>query len=405
MFKSLITASAILAMAAPAFASKARMASMQNAAHMTDTYTIFDNPAKSYQLGDFAVLEMGATTTTATGVNTPENLITNGGTATALYAPGAEGGFVRSYGDSKIGFYMGKKSPFTTRMRALTGFAGQENPIELIYGFQAADTKMGVSFNYSKTEPKTGTGRQKQDAMGVRFGAIGTNWDAGLSLGLGSNATGNDAATIITGVALNADTASTYKGTTGFKVNGGYWFDSLYVYANYYQDGAKIEGIKPALLGGTAANATVEQSQYEIGVIDTMKADGMNFFYGASYIGFTSKAKEISPAALDTTVSDAFTREQTQLPFVMGVEADAASWLTLRASVKQNVILGSTKPNTGDTSSNIDNNTTVALGAGLKFNKFTLDSTLAAGSVPGTAGTGAINANNMMANASLTYMF
>jgi hypothetical protein len=406
MFKSLITASAVLVMAAPAFASKARLASMQNAAHVIDSQSIFDNPAKSYLLGDFATLEMGATSTSVTGANTPENVITNGSTAAALYGPDAEGGFVKSYGDNKIGFYVGRKSAFTTRMRSLTGFAGQINPIEIMYGFQAADLKWGVSFNYSKAEPKTAAaGAQKEDAMGLRAGVIGTNWDAGLTLGLGSNATGNDAATIITGVNLNADSASTYKGTTGFKVNGGYWFDTMYVYGNYYQDGAKLEGVKPAALGGVAANATIEQSQYEIGVIDTMKADGMNFFYGVSYIGFTSKAKEITPTALETTIQGAFSQEQTQLPFIMGVEADAASWLTLRASLKQNVILGSTKPNTGDTSTGIANNTTVALGAGMKFNKFTLDSTLAAGSVPGTVGTGAINANNMMANASLTYLF
>lgn len=404
MFKSLLTVSAVLAFAAPAMASKARMAALQNAASVTDVESIFDNPAKSYQLGDFAILEMGATTTAATGVNTPENLITNGTSAAALYAPGAEGGFVKSYGDSKIGFYLGRKSPFTTHMRALTGFDGQENPIEIMYGFQAADLKWGVAFNYSNSQPKVAGGQQKEDAMGVRAGVIGSNWDAGIVFGLGSNATGNAASTIITGVNMTADADSTYKGTTGFKVSGGYWFDKLYVFANYYQDGAKLDGVKPAPLAGAAAATTIEQSQYEVGVLDTMKADGMSFFYGASYIGFTSKAKDTSPALLDSTLADAFSQQQTQLPFIFGVEADATSWMTLRASVKQNVILGSTKPNTGD-STTVANNTTVALGAGLKFNKFTLDSSLAAGSVPGTQGNGKVDMNDLMANASLTYNF
>lgn len=397
MFKSLITVSAVLAIAAPAMASKARMASLQNAASVTDTYSIFDNPAKSYLMGDFAVLEMGGGTTTATGVNTPENIITNGTASAALYAPGAEGGFVKSYGDNKIGFYLGKKSPFTTQMRSLTGFVGQENPFEVMYAFQAADLKMGLSLSYSKTEPKAAT-QKKQDAMGLRYGVIGSNWDAGLTFGLGSNATGKNAATIA-GNATAADADATYKGTTGFKVTGGYWFDKMYVFANYYQDGAKLES--PA---NGNMKAEIAQSQYEVGVIDTMKADGMSFFYGASYIGFKSKAKDIAPGAIATSVEDAFTQEQTQLPFIIGVEADAASWLTLRASAKQNVILGSSKVNTGDSTS-IANNTTVALGAGLKFNKFTLDSSLAAGSVPATTGNGKVDANNLMANASLTYMF
>lgn len=401
MFKSLITVSAVLAMAAPAFASKARLASLQNAASVTDSYSIFDNPAKSYLMGDFAVLEMGASSTTATGVNTPENVITSGTSAAALYSPGAEGGFVKSYGDNKIGFYMGKKSPFTTRMRALAGFTGQENPFEVMYGFQAMDLKWGVSFNYSKSEPKNAGAEQKQDAMGLRVGAIGSNWDAGLTFGLGSNATGKAASTVTAGVTTVADADATYKGTTGFKLTGGYWMDKLYVFGNYYQDGAKLESA-----ANGSMKAEIAQSQYEIGVLDTMKADGMNFFYGVSYIGFTSKAKDVSAAvgAAVTAIENAFSKEQTQMPFVIGVEADATSWLTLRASAKQNVILGSTKPNTGDTTT-VANNTTVALGAGMKFNKFTLDSTLQAGSVPADAGDGIINANNLMTNASLTYVF
>jgi hypothetical protein len=255
--------------------------------------------------------------------------------------------------------------------------------------------------NYSKSEPKVTGGRQKQDAMGIRFGAIAANWDAGISLGLGSNATGN-AVSLIPGVgATVADPDSTYKGTTGFKVNGGYWFDKLYAYASYYQDGTKLE---------SAANSTLKteiaQSQYEIGVIDTMKADTMSFFYGVSYVGFTSKAKDTTATvgALVTAVENAFIQEQTQLPFIIGVEAEATSWLTLRASAKQNVLLGSSKVNTADATT-VANNTTVAVGAGMKFNKFNLDSTLLAGSIPGTAGNGVINANNLMANASLTYLF
>lgn len=398
MFKSILTATAILSVAAPAMASKARVASLQNAAHIIDTQSIFDNPAKSYLLGDFAILEMGATSTSSNGVNTPENFVTNGGSAGAavFYGENAEGGFVRSYGDSKLGFYLGRKSAFTTRVRNLLGFAGQENPFEIIYSFQAMDLKWGASLNYSKSDKKVAGGQQSQDAMGIRLGVIGSNWDAGLTVGLGSNATGNAAS----GFGLTtADADSEYKGTTGFKVSGGYWFDNTYVFGNFYQDGAELTGMTGAggFAGVTAAK--IEQSQYEIGVIDTIKAEGMNFFYGVSYIGFTSDDKDDN-AAVDAS----FKAEQTQLPFVVGVEADAASWLVLRASARQNVILGSNKSNGGDSLTNA-NNTTVALGAGMKFNKFTLDSTLAAGSVPATAGNGLIDATNLMANASLTYLF
>jgi hypothetical protein len=398
MFKSLLTVTAVLVMAAPAMASKARMASLQNAAQLVDTQSLFENPAKAYLLGDFAVLEMGAKSTYRVGVNTPENIVTNGGTAGigAFYSPNAEGGFVRSYGDNKVGFYLGRKSAFTSRVRTVLGYAGQENPFEIMYGFQAMDLKWGASFNYSASEPKVAAGQQKQDAMGLRLGVIASNWDAALTLGLGSKATGNAASAFgLTAASATSD----YKGTTGFKLSGGYWMEQMYVFANLYQDGVELSGMTGAGSFAGVTAAKIEQSQYEIGVIDTIKADGMNFFYGASYIGFKSDDKNDNAA-----VDAAFNMEQTSLPFVIGVEADAASWLTLRASAKQNVILGSSKVNTAD-STTVANNTTVALGAGLKLNKFTLDSTLLAGSVPSTAGNGNIDTTNLMANASLTYMF
>ncbi len=398
MFKSIFTVAAILIMAAPVMASKARMASLQNAPHLNDTQSIFDNPSRAYLLGDFAVLEMGATSTARVGVNTPENLTTNGAStgATTFYGANAEGGFLKSYGDNKVGFYLGRKSAFTSRVRTLLGFTGQDNPFEIIYGFQAMDLKWGAAFNYSKAEPKVVGGAQSEETMGLRLGVNAPAWEAALILGLGSKATGN-AASAFGLTAVDAD--SDYTGTTGMKLSGGYWFDKTYVFASYYQDGVELTKMTGAGSFAGVTGAKIEQSQYEVGVVDTVKSDGINFFYGVSYVGFKSDDKNDN-AAVDAV----FNVDQTQLPFVIGVEADAASWLTLRASAKQNVILGTSKVNTGDTKTNT-NNTTVALGAGLKFNKFTLDSTLVAGSVPSVQGNGNINANNLMANASLTYLF
>lgn len=398
MFKLLLTTAAVMTVAAPAMASKARMASLQNAPQIYDTQSIFDNPARAYMMGDFATLEFGATSTASMGANTPENATTNGATTGigAFYSPNAEGGFVRAHGDNKFGFYLGRKSAFTTRVRSVLGFVGQENPIELMYGFQAADLKWGVSLNYSKSEPKVAGGQQSQESMGARLGVMGSVWEAAVTFGLGSKATGTSAGL------LTASPTSDYKGTTGFKVSGGYWFDTAYAYANYYQDGVEVSGVTGTgggpFAGVTAAN--IKQTQYEVGVVDTVKADGMNFFYGVSYIGFKSDDDNNANAAVHAT----YNVEQTQLPFVIGVEADATSWMVLRASAKQNVILGERKPATGDSTANA-NNTTVALGTGLKFNKFMLDANVAAGSVPATQGNGAINTNSLFTNASLSYFF
>jgi hypothetical protein len=96
--------------------------------------------------------------------------------------------------------------------------------------------------------------------------------------------------------------------------------------------------------------------------------------------------------------------ETTALPVFAGIEADATSWMVLRASVQQNFILGSKKVTTagaGGDADTITNNTTVAAGAGLKFGKLLLDGTLEAAN----STTAAVNGNAFLANAALTYMF
>jgi hypothetical protein len=396
MFKLLLTTTAVMTLAVPAMASKARLAALQNAPQIYDTQSIFDNPARAFMMGDFADLEFGATSTARTGVNTPETYITNGTSSASLYSPDAEGGFVRSHGDSKIGFYLGRRSAFTTSVRSLTGFEGQDNPFEILYGFQAMDLKWGVSFNYAKSEPKTAAAQQSQETMGMRIGVMGTAWEASLTAGLGSKATGNAASPV---GFTTASTTSDYKGTTGLKANVGAWMDTTYFYGTYYKEGADLTALTGAGAFTGVTAASIEQSQYEVGVVDTIKAEGMNFFYGVSYVGFKSEDTKNNPG-----VSALFAAEQTQLPFVIGVEADATSWLVLRASAKQNILVGDTKPNGGVTQTT-RNNTTVALGTGIRFNKFMLDATLAAGSVPGSPGTAAINDTSLMGNASLTYMF
>jgi hypothetical protein len=134
---------------------------------------------------------------------------------------------------------------------------------------------------------------------------------------------------------------------------------------------------------GTNESKT-ETTGIEVGGINKMTKEGAEFFYGASITMGTSK----------TGTSKT---EETKMPVIIGVEADAASWLTLRGSITQNVLIGSTKT-TGSEADTIAPNTKVAAGAGFKFNKAVLDVVLNAGT------SGALDAN-LGANAGLTYMF
>lgn len=374
--KKLFVIAAVTLASGAAFASKARVSALGNGAHLSDAQTIFRNPADMTLWGDWATFEMG----TAGGPFTYTPNAAN--TATT----GHEGGLVRSAGDARWGFYMGHKSPTASlsRSNAWTGGAGtilsEENPIEVFYA-QKADLSWGASMFYSNSDKKSS--KLKQDTMGLRVGARAAMWDAWLNVGLSNNAKDES----------NAASIKEIKSNSAFKLGGGYSFDSLYVYGSYASSGFK---------GSAAGTDTsdVSGSQMAVGVIDTMKKDGTDFFYGVSYQMDSYKNKTGTE-----TKSDA-----TYMPVVIGIEADANSWMVLRASVTQNVVLGSIKDETGIIAAGAatteadtwNNSTTVATGAGIKFNKFTLDGSIGTS----TAGTrGVIDASNLLANASLTYMF
>lgn len=115
-------------------------------------------------------------------------------------------------------------------------------------------------------------------------------------------------------------------------------------------------------------------------------------FYSAGLMISTNRTKnELTNVETKT--------ERTSIPLTIGLEGEGATWLTWRASVSQNVLIDSRK--VANTDEHNPNTTTIGVGAGFKFNKFLLDTTLAAaanGNVDASAG-------NFLTNASLTYPF
>jgi hypothetical protein len=247
----------------------------------------------------------------------------------------------------------------------------------------------GLFYASSNRKPDTAPGltTKSQDASGLYLSAASNGgnggWDAQLALGLSNNAKAS----------TNGAADDTLKGKTTFKLSGGYEMDSLYVYANYSQGGATN-----APAGGTY-NMDRTDTGYQLGVIDSHKKDGTEFFYGGSYADATYKDDAASATTAKTEVSS--------LPLIMGLESDVMSWLTLRGSITQNVILGSTKATTPAGVVGVNNgnasNTVVAAGTGLHFGKMTFDATLASASnATGVFGT---DGANFMAMSSFTYLF
>ncbi len=355
-----------------AFATRARVNALANSPHLIDTQTVYRNPSDMFFVGgDYATIETGlsvaAVSQDATGA------ITGG-------QSGAEGMVVRSMGDAKMGLSLGHDSENAYVLRAQGGvpvaIRTQQNPIELSYGMKAGDMAWGATLVYSNYKDKTATDL-KEDTAGIRAGMRMGALDADLRVGLSNNA--------------SSAAFGKFKGTLGLGARVGYAMDTVYLAADANLAGFKVED------NTGKETAKVDNTTIGVSATNSHKKDGSEFFYGVGLNSVTSKN-----GTTDYKVT------QLNLPVWMGLEVDAASWLVLRGSVKQTVLINDNKVETNASTTAVDespglNNTVATVGAGLKFNKITLDGSL--GALSGPAATQALNANNLLGQVGLTYMF
>ena len=359
MKKALLTAAALTLVSGAAFASKARLTALGGAAHATDTQTIYTKPADMHATGDFVAVEFGAN------------------------SPKAEGAFVKTMGDYKLGVSLGHNEGFANTAETTMGFAGVQNPFAVAYGAKSGDMNWAAAFGYSSADGKDS--KIKSSAMKVFMGASTEAWDAYAHIGLGASATGQwtdaDGNGTVNGAETVGDADATYKGTSGLLIGGGMRSESIYYYGSYGMDGYKVENT-------AAMDHEMAATSMTLGMVNSHKADGVDFFYGLSYEMTEMNNKTASNK--DTS---------TALPLLVGIEAEAATWMTLRGSIKQNLPFVTESKSTAASLGNLGNSTVVAAGAGLKFGKATLDFTLDAGT------TGVVSAAPIGGNAALTYLF
>jgi hypothetical protein len=390
--KKMMMIAALTMLATPAFASKSRLNSLGSAAHLVDVQRTFDRPEYLVSVGELATVEAGSA-----------------GASTASDNGTAEGGFVRQMNENGyLGFYVGRKPAAlqtvvstlnsATSLAIDTSFLPLDNSLNLMYGAKAGDLNWGVNLFYmasnkkaSYAEGAVGTvTNRKTDVMGLSAGVSAANWEVDAVIGLSGKA-GYTVATAGTGTGTSAVAGDEVKAESKSNntLRGAYKMDTMYYFGSYNAGSTTVS------YAGTEITK-LESNTIELGLIDSIKKDGSEFFYGVSYLMSTSKS---TPAAGETKI------ETTTLPLVVGIEADAASWVVLRGSLKHNLpILGSTKtttPAASGESDTISGQTTAAAGLGLKFNKFTVDASAAAA----TSGNIGFNAPDFLTTASLTYMF
>nr|BFD61699.1 hypothetical protein BdHM001_03800 [Bdellovibrio sp. HM001] len=352
---------AALTMAAPmAMASKARVEALANSRHLVDFQTAFDRPYQFLALSEQATIEWGAT-----------------GNAT----PHAEGGFIKRHGDdSAFGVYFGRRSAdFSNAVNTANAALGaandhlllEQNGLNVFYAGKMSDWTYGVTVKYSNGKADNdgaatpATINAKSSSAGLALGITNGTWDVELVQGL----TGKSEFDTGT-VAAEVESKGLTSLTVGYHVS-----PEMEFYGNFKT--SKVEGTLPVV-----GDITVETTSYKVGMVNTLaKSDEGNFFYGVEVAN--SKVKDGD--------------ETMTLPVYLGVEHNAASWLVLRASVAQNVILNETKEDSGD-KSDLDS-TVMAAGAGIKFGKSMIDASFKG------AAAGVIDANNFFSNVAYTYTF
>lgn len=346
MNKKVLVAAAIALTSATSFATTARLTALGNAVQFIDIQNVFERPTDMHLLGDAMVFEFGAASTVASS---------------------AQGGFVKTIGEGKLGFFLGYGD--ATRVAGGTEtFLGSENPFTVSYGMKTADMPWAVSVTNSSSDVKTD--EQKQSKMALSGAVVIGDTTVNATLGLGDTATGT-----LDGAAK--DTDAKYTGTN-MKVGAWHAMGDWNFYGQFASTGTKIENT-------AAHNSEIANTDMKVGFVNSMKKEGTEFFYGAAYQALNENNKTTSTKT-----------DTTQMPVIIGLESDAASWLTLRGSITQNVLLGGTKTTQTNT---IAHDTTVAAGAGVKFNKASIDMTLSA------ATSGNVGTNNIGGKAALNYMF
>lgn len=332
----IFVAAALVMVASPAMASKARVNSLQGALGVVDTQTVFAQPGYMHKLNKYLTYEFGATTVTGN--------------------PKAEGGFMMEKNGRRWGAYLGHLSAYQNTFRGLDGFQRQDNPVDLFYG----QDNWGANVSLSNSDDET-TGAKQTTLIG-RFGLVRDVDEFAATVELIANA----------------------EKTGGVKYTGAPVLEATYLRK---MDEFTFQGLVAYGQGktnGGTGDVDLKYTGLEASIMHRPVAD---IYYGA---GATYGSLDRAGKKLETTA----------VPVFVGLEKDMFSWMTVRGSVKQNMLLGQTKNEIAGTNAQRNvNNTTVAMGLGFKQSGFTFDGTMSAGT------SGDINAANFLTTASMTYNF
>lgn len=431
MKKQLIAIAGLAILSTPAMATKARMLALGEnindnigSLYFSDSRNIFQNAAYANDYKDMVIFEWGSNGTTAGPNGAP-------GTTTSIkgdtdVSSQAEGGFLKSHGNYVYGLYLGAESPYTNEIRSYSrslnndGFQ-QDNQIDAFFaGESAALGKWGVNATYSASEDEAQDA--KQSSASVRFGMIKNKTEAFANIALKNEAEINSLSGVT--AAPNGGTDE-FKGKLGFELGATQDLEVVKVFG--YVRHAKWEHDADSTSTGATLPYTAYTGKfdgtywlYQVGAGREFKVnDKATLFFKGEYLSFKRKVEATSGTADGSEIN----LDDYRVPVTVGLEYDAASWLTLRGSVVQNVLAETDNDYDGQAANvsagvrarrpsgknSSPNSTNVNAGMTLKFGELAIDGVIGTtnngttGST--TAETGALTLDNLASRVAMTYKF
>ena len=376
MKKQLVVALGLTVLATPAFASKARLQALgedtDGSFYINDNRNIFLNAAHVNNHKDFVTFETGSETSDSAVDSSSD--------------PRPEGGVFFGQGNLVYGVQLGNESATSDTLRAWAGVESEQNNLDLFVGGDAG-VKWGANLTYGHVSETSTV--NNSDVMRVRLGAVAGDVEGFANLSLKNNAadkTGNEV-----------------EGKLGYQIGGSYAMNAYKVFAEYRSIKAEDKKL----------NADAEIGLMRVGVGRTDKLnDKATLFTKVEYSRNKGNIEDGSGALIEYNgtplTTDGDDRIVTNLPIIIGLEYDAASWLAVRGSVSQSIFSDVSKK--GDSNANLDNTTVVNLGSTLKFGEMSIDGVIGNSSDDGgdttiaSSGTnGSLRTDNLMSRVSVSY--
>ena len=419
--KKLVLGTVLAVISVPAFATKARLIALGEnvqdnigSLYFSDSRNIFQNAAYANDYKDMFIAEWGGSGVSPAAGNP------KGDTDTI---PQAEGGVLKTFGNYVYGLYLGAESPYTNEIRQYTRLGAnqnfhQDNQIDAFFAGEGS-VKWGLNATYSAS--KNSAQGARQQSASIRGGIIKDKLEAFLNVALLNRARINasNGATTIAG-------EDKFQGKRGFEAGATYNLDVVKVFG--YVRHAEWRHDADSTTAITAYNGKFDGTYwlYQVGAGKEHKLnEKTTLFTKVEYLNFSREVDPVSGNASKTVTLDDW-----RAPITIGLEHDAAAWLTLRGSISQNILSGVNNNYKGQEAQinntiattvrksgkrSTANSTNVNAGATLKFGDLSFDGVIGTGNDgAGNLATSGASANtekgilsldNLMTRVAMTYKF